>query len=84
MPLHRLFDRYLWGTARADSYVTPHRYRLPLPVPVEPPAGLPEISSYRDATDWLAAELDNLISLFQIGGSTFAEHRDRAALRRDR
>jgi tetratricopeptide (TPR) repeat protein len=61
-PLTRLFDYYLDMADRADQFITPHRYRVPLDIG-RAPAATPAINDYQQALEWLTAEQGNLVGI---------------------
>jgi DNA-binding SARP family transcriptional activator/tetratricopeptide (TPR) repeat protein len=58
--LHRLVDYYLWVAEKADTTITPYRFRMPLEV-THHPASLPDLRGYDSALAWLATELPSLV-----------------------
>ena len=64
-PLTRLFDYYLDTADRADRFIAPHRYRVPLDIS-KAPAAVPAINDYQQALEWLSAEQGNLLGICRI------------------
>ena len=64
-PLTRLFDYYLGTADRADRFIAPHRYRVPLDIS-EAAAAAPAINDYQQALEWLSAEQGNLLDICRI------------------
>jgi tetratricopeptide (TPR) repeat protein len=68
--LIRLFDYYLEISERADRFIAPHRYRVPLDIS-RPAAFTPVIDSYGKALEWLHSEQGNLLAVCQMTGKCF-------------
>lgn len=63
--LSRLFDYYLSTADRADRFITPHRFRVPLDI--GPVTAAPAIDDYRQALEWLSAEHGSLRGICRVG-----------------
>jgi tetratricopeptide (TPR) repeat protein len=64
----RLIDYYLVVAERADTLITPHRYRISLDV-VDQPTAAPDLRSHDDALAWLTVEDDNLSAICRAAGA---------------
>jgi tetratricopeptide (TPR) repeat protein len=67
--LFRLFDYYLEAADRADRFITPHRYRVPLDTGRT--AATVTISDYQQALKWFSAEHANLLGICRVTMESF-------------
>jgi tetratricopeptide (TPR) repeat protein len=70
-PLARLSGYYLSTADRADRFITPHRFRIPLDIGTV--AAAPPIDDYHQALDWFSAEHGNLLGICRssVGSSSW-------------
>ncbi|WP_162907661.1 AfsR/SARP family transcriptional regulator [Allorhizocola rhizosphaerae] len=71
--VRRLLGYYLYASAAADTLVTPHRRRTPMPENQPPPDDVPHFRDHAGALAWLEVERGNLVAAVRLAAD-YQEH----------